>query len=53
MCHHYISDKVAVDFNMLRSLMKNMIIDNIRSRLIIKIHYYWPVVEDAHLERRD
>ena len=39
-CHYHVSDKVAVDFNMFLSLMKNMIIDNILSRLIVTIHHH-------------
>ena len=51
MCNHHVSDKVTIDFNMLHSLMKNKIIDNIHSRLLVTIHYYWLVINNTHFRK--
>ena len=52
MYHHHVSDKMAINFNMLRSLVKNKIIGNIHSRLIVTIYHHWLIVDDAISERR-
>ena len=50
MFHHHVSDKVTIYFNMSCLLMKNMIVVNVHSNLIVAIHQL--VVNNAYYTKK-